>query len=105
MNDKSDKELANSVVALGIGGRLGSPDNCKYCVQGMDRHLRAEPFVRDWRVAGALLERVHQIPTKPVISIEDGQVIIYDIYSDINIEVTNESLPRAIIEACVEALS
>ncbi len=103
MNDKSDKELANSVVALGIGGRLGSPDNCKYCVHGMDRHLRAEPFVRDWRVAGALMERVRHLHMD--FAYKNGWLVrAVSLEGNIH-ELTGEHRTRTIIEACVKALS
>ena len=110
----NDKELADAVVALGVG----SYQNPLFLVddQYSASILPAESFVRDWRVAGALMERM------------TGEVLIWRInYEDEDLEGGElvslqtgyawvvepprtkdarqyESLPRAIIEACVEAL-
>ena len=53
-------------------------------------------FVRDWRVAGALMEKtLGEVPDFIDIANDLRDVLIDGA----------ESLPRAIIEACVEALS
>lgn len=102
----SDKELADKIVALGVGcddnGLYGLPN------QGMWM-LRAEFFVRDWRVAGALMEKVIEWGGFDFVgscTIDTFQATAYRGYGHlkkINHGV-NESLPRAICEACVEAL-
>ncbi len=51
--EMNDKELADKVVALGIGKpRLGMVG---YMFEGYG--MSASEFVRDWRVFGALLEK------------------------------------------------
>ncbi len=98
----NDKELADAVVALGVGdmGAMGTifwPD---------DNHwIGIAKFVRDWRVAGALMEmgQAHFIEklTEAKWAVRsdkrygEGKTRVW--YDD-------ESLPRAIIEACVSAL-
>ena len=57
----TDKELADKIVALGVGVL----EQCYYDFQtplGIDS-LSAKHFVRDWRVAGALMEKLawHQL--------------------------------------------
>ena len=109
----NDKELADKVVALGVGNNthdlyaFGA-----YHVIG----CAFSDFVRDWRVAGALMERM---PDEVLIwrinyedeDLEGGELISLQTGHAWVIEPTrtkdarqNESLPRAIIEACVEAL-
>lgn len=107
----NDKELADAVVALGDmnilrdGDERGGP----YYVSFFDP-ADAKMAVRDWRVAGALMEKCTDLHydtistwnSKPslttIIAWANGGVD-----SSEEVEV-NESLPRAIIEACVEAL-
>ena len=95
------KELADTVVALGVGrqGTAISADGVGFYYTPTDENTHEEEglysklFVRDWRVAGALMEKMsgancrHIINNISLISKNKGQ------------------LPRAIIEACVEALS
>jgi hypothetical protein len=98
----NDNELADKVVALGVG-RL-CPDR-GFQFRTEDLSGVPQEFVRDWRVAGALMEKCVDIN----VSYRHGDHIIW------NAAVTStqrgraygesESLPRAIIEACVEALS
>ena len=86
----NDKELADRVVALGVGitadGKYGLPDWKRYL-------YAAKHFVRDWRVAGALLERLvyeellDVLGGRPAITIDD------------NVE------PRVLIELAVERLT
>ncbi len=75
--------------------------------------------VTDWRVAGALMEKVHaskhsflvmQMPDeKPEVTVK-APITSAGEYADPSqcrewaAQVVGESLPRAIIEACVEAL-
>lgn len=102
----NDQELAERVVALGV---------IEWCPRIPDLlRLRNEPSiywtphdaVRDPRVAMALMEkcdnydcwRIQKIHAKWHV----GRIIDYDEQCDCN--ATNESLPRAIVEACVSAL-
>lgn len=94
-----DQWLADQIVELGVGRKrhpdLG--DVFQYTI-GATR-LRLGQFVRDPRVAMALMEKVG--PHK---------IIIYYTGFDWDVEFNeklsvNISLPRAITEACVEALS
>lgn len=103
----SDKELADKVVALGIGDTT-HVDTTTYYHLPVDSGTQAEgaygadAFVRDWRVAGLLMERC------VVVEIDKG----IEEYEDIGLWTVgtnygrgeNHSLPRAIIEACVTAL-
>ena len=95
-----DKELADRVVALGVG-------QCQHGKwYGYDHSGdTAGLFVRDWRVAGALMEKVD------AHFIEKLTDVMWAVRSDkpygegkTREWYENESLPRAIIEACVEAL-
>jgi len=87
----TDQELADKVVALGVGectdsGYYMIPD-CG--ITGYGEHI----FVRDWRVAGALMEKC---PSSNYL-----QSVLFDALYEHD---ERDSLPRAIIEACVEAL-
>ena len=99
----NDQELADAVVALGIGSFNGSSyilpepaylDGMTAQVSPLIESVPAELFVRDWRVAGALMEKAYE-------KIELPQVIdrAHDVLP------ATGSLSRAIIEACVGALS
>ena len=86
-----DKELADNVVALGVGEyRLDGLNDSKYGfgIWGMT----AKQFVRDWRVAGALMEKVLR---------EAGA--IERVFENALGE-SKESFPRAINEAACEVL-
>ena len=101
-----DKELADKVVALGVAKRF--PDEGDWWIYSLNdigpNGQIAKLFIRDWRVAGALMEKM------------DGELLIwrqaYDNDSPVwivethltNADGRDESLPRAIIEGCVEAL-
>ena len=100
----NDKELADKVVALGVGGyNVGN-----YWIDPDDDAtgwLPEEDFVRDWYVAGALIEMCNAVEVCFCLE-EDWQALVAppnDCY-DLTKEVRNNSAPRAIIEACVEAL-
>jgi hypothetical protein len=80
------KELADRVVALG----LIYPDK-----ESRELSVSAEAFVRDWRVAGALMEMVSPIDICKRIGADRwNKDDDYDWLQD----------PTAIIQACVEAL-
>ena len=90
----NDKELANAVVGLGVGeSTLADAGEILYRFDDDDGWSwqfddTADEFVRDWRVAGALL------------------TLVYDAYANIDdVTQTFEGDPRSIIEACVEALT
>jgi len=99
---RTDKELADRVVALGVL-EWNSDEGMYFCFAPF-MALSAEQVVRDWQLAGALMESVDAIETQPLISIEGGKVEVYCCYSGIDSTSTNDSLPRAIIEACCEVL-
>jgi len=112
----NDKELADALVALGIGSKVICEAETFYWIIREEDFVGAATFVRDWRVAGAVMEKM------------DGELLIWRInYEDENLEGgelislqtghawvvepprvkdsrQNDSLPRAIIEAGVEAL-
>ena len=57
-----DKKLADRVVALGVGQHRkfgGVP--IRYRFIGSDENMYASVFVRDWRVAGALMEKCSSV--------------------------------------------
>ena len=99
----SDKELADKVVALGVGEKdtfrpymytLGKFESVRY---------EADEYVRDWRVAGALMEKCQKIYAEYIG--EPEQVVYARAENNRTWEwPSGESLPRTIIEACVEAL-
>ena len=103
-----DQWLADAVVALGVGV---SGNNDWYLPPDHEfgaTSVSAQVFLRDWRVAGALMEKCRE----DAISINidgihtQGYVEVFNL-TDRKFPVANidESLSRAIIEACVEALS
>jgi len=109
----TDKELADKVVALGVAARnpCASSSRFEYFPNPPmeDENCDAEYLVRDWRVAGALMEkseievrifqqsRYSDKGDKWTVSFSHGYPHLFSAH--------DESLPRAIIEACVEALT
>lgn len=92
----NDKELADKAYRL-LGRRTPASHKCGHhswhvYTWGLD----ANQYVRDWRVAGALMEKCVQ---------ELGSIGFLALTLHGFHPVVTESLPRAIIEACVEALS
>ena len=86
-----DKELADRVVALGVGELL-DPDYHEQSYYHFDSDTWfSSDFVCSWVVAGALMEKVNESD------------FAYESYS-INRVSSDKSLPRTIVEACVEAL-
>ena len=119
----TDEELADAVVALGVASKI---DDSLYFLAGENgpyldqRHnidygyiegFSANQLVHGWRVAGALMERTDRFFGWFSFNMISGEWLV-DPDSEnamaghpgANILVSNESLPRAIIEACVEAL-
>ena len=102
-----DKWLADAVVALGVGAvdPKGEYEMWTRCRHEAD-YLCIDEFVRDWRVAGALMEKMPLADT--CLSKENKWIVgcyrINSPYDKKRFVRINESLPRAIIEACVECL-
>lgn len=101
----NDKELADKVVALGVGkkhdvtaGRNRDRIETIYTLPNHGINGGApKKFVRDWRVAGALLEML-AAKRETLIEIQRRTFPFF-------LPVSMFSDPRAIIEACVEALT
>ena len=100
----NDKELADKVVALGVFRHWNINPARGYIIDdglGGERvEINEATFVRDWRVAGALMEKVGRIEIRQE---HDGTWSVDILWAKVSCTY-NESLPRAIIEACVEAL-
>jgi len=102
----NDKELADKIVALGMSRKTeimagGHGNEHPVTINILnDNTLNAqdnEQFVRDWRVAGALMEKCLEKNTITGLT--------YTIkHAGFEVVHHNDSLPRAIIGACVEAL-
>ena len=88
-----DKELADKIVALGVGGYV-SDGTYRLSLTTLESLLEDE-FVRDWRVAGALMEKC-EAQCVEWEDLEPGH------WQNMN---HTANTPRAIIEACMEALS
>jgi hypothetical protein len=101
----NDKQLADAVVAIGVGRHQHFSDGRdKGDWYGYDSTGdSADVFVRDWRVAGALMEKVQHMSFERAHGTGfEVNAESYDlVYGNVEIK---ESLPRAIIEACVMAL-
>jgi len=100
----NDEELANELVAAGIGGVIEKSDwiNEKgdYTIGG--NSMDAKQFVYDWRVAGAVMEKCTNVRIMLAMNDKDWRVSAgIDKATE---GCRNESLPRAINEAGVEAL-
>ena len=104
----SDKELADAVVALDVGSlqHEDGDGQChvwvtpNHCGPAIDCH----DFVRDWRVAGALMEaKCWGVNT--VRKGDEWEAHVVPIGQIREYVARNESPVRAIIEACVMALS
>ena len=104
MITKTVKELADRIVALGVGKKC----NKSYSIRS--NQLPDDPvpvwtlrtsagFVRDWRVAGALMEKFN-----PGKGDKDEQALIQAFTLGVDRTYRGDSLPYAIILACVEAL-
>ena len=100
----TDKELADKAVALGVIKQYGTPPNTLvYWLGGIDLGA-VDTAVRSWLVAGALMEKC------PAVEIDTignpwWVVALRNVKPEQWFKAKGESLPRAIIEACVEALS
>lgn len=100
----TDQELADKIVALGVGfhdwGDEPGQASGRYGTVNWHLPKIAHDFVRDWRVTGALMEKV--TPLNYRFSINENMWLVE---AKFTVRVWNESLPRAINEACVEALT
>lgn len=98
----TDKELTNAAFEL-LETNLWDWDEHmnSWCeIHGEDAYCSI--FVRDWRVAGALMEKCKCIScyhASDGYSVNAGDPAVCTYISNVQ-----ESLPRAIIEACCEAL-
>ena len=92
----SDQELADAIVALGVA-TIDTPPHERSGWRVDNRWITNDPaiFVRDWRVTGALMEKMS------LAELSD----LFDLLRFAVLAGENESLPRAINEACVEALT
>ena len=98
-----DKELADKVVALGVAKRF--PDEGDWWIYSLNdigpNGQIAKLFIRDWRVAWALMEKCSGVNTVR----RDGKWKSYAVKNfGVALTAGNDSMPRAIIEACCEAL-
>ena len=91
----NDKELADKVVAI-LGNATVAEWDQPVVIQDNGAWMGVVPYVRDWRVAGALMEKAHTL--KPPFKWLGVMRLIRRIPAA-------QNLPRAIIEACVGALS
>ena len=96
----SDTELADGLVAMGIGSKMGEHYSLSIPFTDYDGHL-APKFVRDPRVAMAVMLKCTH--TRIILSVNDEEWRV-SAGTDKRTEVArNESLPRAICEAGLEA--
>ena len=98
---QTDKELADRIVAKGVG--YHSIHGNWYGLIGSLSDMSAEEFVRDWRVAGAGIQKCQKIYIEYIG--EPEQAVYARAENNRTWDwIHRESLPRAINEACVEAL-
>ena len=108
----NDKQLADRIVELGIGNSYDNEHNRWYrypAKPAVGTGWPAEAFVHDWRVCGQLMERVTEVGRIGFIgccTTDTFQCTALHGYGHQakTHHAVNESLPRAINEACVEAL-
>jgi len=103
-----DKELADAIVALGVGRIEGDyyvapQDYMDFEVALMDEPLiYFSQFVRDWRVAGAMMEKLESYDGFLLRqSGDDTGMCRVEVAGGVGV---NGNMCRAICEACVEAL-
>jgi len=89
----NDKELADAVVALGVGSISIRDGDNEYCICAA--FIRADQFVRDWRVTGALIEMC-EARCVDWEDLEPGH------WRNMN---HTSNTPRAITETCVGLLT
>ncbi len=98
----NDKELADAVVALGVG--FVDSSRGYQIVSALDMSGVVEQFVRDPRVAMALILKCQKIYIE---YIDEPELAVYARAENNRTWdwKHGESLERTIVEACVEALS
>ena len=100
----NDQELARQIVAH-LGG--DGPNNYaaySIVIDGIAHWMPAEKFVRDWCVAGAMMEKQgNGIEYALIVDKWEASYTYEESSFKQNIIVLNESLPRALNEACAEA--
>ena len=109
----NDKELADRVVALGVGGIMDNRtgDGKEYYEMRKFEHgvwtfaymLEASEFVRDGRVAVALMDKCHAIFIEKLSDEKWSCRADKACGERTRAWHDHESLPRAITEACVKA--
>jgi len=108
-----DKELADKVVALGVARKWKegvTPGGYKLEGRGGSFWIDPHTFVRDWRVAGVLIEKCVEIDLLvEVFTDQHGQkrCVVNKFTSDDVVQVCDtvgDQHSRAITEACIEAL-
>jgi len=91
-----NKELADRIVALGVGLR-------GYWIGGHSKQVSPNKFVSDWRVAGAMIEaKCWGVNT--VRKGDEWEAHVVPIGQIREYKARNKSPVRAILEACCEAL-
>lgn len=103
----NDKELADKVVALGIGSK------CKLGLYDLfpgSRPFTYTEFIRDWQIVGALMEKCRLVEITKQLNETHWLVRAFPEHGQLDETIgisvaVNKLLPRAIIEACCEALS
>ena len=117
----NDRELADAIVACGVGFHESIPRSTTsvyrghaFVDEGNIKHLMLSgEFVRDWRVAGAMMEKCEADGWDALIDLQAGcqPRVRLGRWQGESCSTENtkgigksESLPRAINEACIEAL-
>lgn len=103
------QKLADEIVGCGVGRKVKHIGNrnwrYSFIIDCPDHEIQdtAEDFCNDWRVAGAMMEK---IPDGFGYTKSVNDWIVYDtnFRGDELVLAKNESLPLAINEACCEAL-
>jgi len=88
----NNTELANTIVEFGVGN-IHDLSNGSKCYEIENNHMPAKEFVRDWRVAGAMMEKMSCLAISAACKKSDG-LLYHGWLKD----------PRAINEACAKAL-
>lgn len=102
----NDKELADRIVAFDLGPAHWNASQLDlYRIGGdYDMPMNAEELVRDWRVAGALMEKVDSFDVIKGRHHDRWQNSCAVRFKGKPADAVNDSLPRAMCEACVAAL-
>ena len=110
----TDKELADRVVALGVGSHLGNPVEMSrpgYTELGRfyylpievdpaEEGMTADQFESDWRVAGSLMEMCFELNTTRTHAFNPYWPVQSAMSEH---QFGGESLPRAIINAIIDS--